>query len=74
MSITKHEFEQRNINRMRGVFEAMDKAGMTAGEAFETSRERVIKRLEAELAAARQADFARFNQQYLPGVDADYEF
>lgn len=38
MSVTKWEFEQHIVHRIRGVFEAMDKEEQTAGDAFEDAR------------------------------------
>lgn len=72
--MTRYEFQQRAVNRMRGVFEAMDKDGNTAGDAFVLAKGRVLASMSDELDVARDIDFDRFNANYMPDITADTRF
>lgn len=74
MSVTKWEFEQCIVNRIRGVFEAMDKQGRTAGDLFDAAKLAVTERMKHELQSAHEIEFDRFNDQYMHGIERDTEF
>ena len=74
MANSRHEFQQRTVSVIRGIFEAHIAPGVKAGDAFEQAKRSAIESLEKELACAREIDFHRFNAGYMPAVNADTLF